>query len=169
MNKFLKKLRACKEAVAWVEDRNLTTAWAECERGDWMLWLCGKMADKQGWPMRQQVVLAACACAETVLPIFENKYPDDKRPRNAIEAARKWACGKIDEKELHYAYAAADAAAYAYAADAYAAAYAYAADAAYAAYAAYAAAYAASRSAKQRKCADICRKMLAIPEHAEDI
>ena len=39
-------------------------AWATCERGDWLLWLTGTMADKDGWPTRQQVVLAACDCAE---------------------------------------------------------------------------------------------------------
>ena len=67
----------------------------------------------------------AIQCAETVLPIFEEKYPNDDRPRKAIEAAKN----KTDA-----AYAA-DAAAAAYdaaadAAAAYAAAYAYAADAA---------------------------------------
>ena len=30
----------------------------------------------------------ACRCAEHVLHIYEEKYPDDKRPRLAIEAAR---------------------------------------------------------------------------------
>jgi hypothetical protein len=35
--------------------------------------------------------LFACDCAEKVLPIFENKYPTDRRPRNAITAAREYA------------------------------------------------------------------------------
>lgn len=30
----------------------------------------------------------ACLCAESVLHIFEREFPDDKRPRLAIEAAR---------------------------------------------------------------------------------
>ena len=30
----------------------------------------------------------ACRCAEHVLHYYEDKYPDDKRPRQAIEAAR---------------------------------------------------------------------------------
>jgi len=33
----------------------------------------------------------AADCAERVLPYFEEKYPEDKRPREAIEAIREWA------------------------------------------------------------------------------
>ncbi len=32
----------------------------------------------------------AVDCAERVLPYFEEKYPEDNRPRKAIEAIRKW-------------------------------------------------------------------------------
>jgi tRNA(Ile)-lysidine synthase TilS/MesJ len=32
----------------------------------------------------------ALDCAEHVLPYFENEYPDDDRPRLAIEAGRRW-------------------------------------------------------------------------------
>ncbi|MGA2121494.1 MAG: putative immunity protein [Methanoregula sp.] len=32
----------------------------------------------------------AIDCAGRVLPSFEEKYPDDPRPRNAIEACRAW-------------------------------------------------------------------------------
>ena len=39
-----------------------------------------------------KMVLArwAADCAEHVLPYFEDKYPDDKRPRKAIEALHEW-------------------------------------------------------------------------------
>ena len=42
-------------------------------------------------------LLAAWAadCAERVLPLFTRKYPDDDRPRLAIEAARAWSRGEI--------------------------------------------------------------------------
>ena len=33
----------------------------------------------------------AADCAKRVLPYFEEKYPDDTRPRKAIEACREWA------------------------------------------------------------------------------
>ena len=32
----------------------------------------------------------AADCAERVLPYFEGKYPEDNRPRKAIEALRAW-------------------------------------------------------------------------------
>ncbi|WP_305066548.1 putative immunity protein [Methanoculleus sp.] len=39
-----------------------------------------------------QTTMAAWAadCAERVLPLFEAAYPEDDRPRNAIEACRTW-------------------------------------------------------------------------------
>jgi hypothetical protein len=37
------------------------------------------------------VAIWAADCAERVLPYFEEKYPEDTRPRNAIEAIREWA------------------------------------------------------------------------------
>ena len=171
----LRELRACEEAVVWVGERDLKRAWKECQRGDWMLWLCGEMLGKPGWPTRQEIVLAACCCAELALPIFEKKYPKDDRPRKAIETTRLWARGKATIEEVrsaayaaYAAYAAADAAdAAAAAADAAADAAdaAYAAAAADAAYAAAdAAAYAAARAKTLRKCADICRKQLSIPK-----
>lgn len=45
-------------------------------------------------------------CAERVLPIFEQRYPDDKRPRQAIEAAKEWMRNPT-EKNAKIAYAAA--------------------------------------------------------------
>ena len=33
----------------------------------------------------------AADCAGRVLPYFENKHPEDSRPRKAIEACREWA------------------------------------------------------------------------------
>src|SRR3989304_249660 len=37
------ELRACAEAVKWVGERDLESAWRDCERGDWMLWYVGKL------------------------------------------------------------------------------------------------------------------------------
>lgn len=36
------------------------------------------------------VSIWAADCAERVLPYFENKYPEDNRPKKAIEALRTW-------------------------------------------------------------------------------
>lgn len=42
---------------------------------------------------QEHKVLAVWAadCAEHVLPYFEEEYPEDQRPRKAIEACRRWA------------------------------------------------------------------------------
>ena len=112
----------------------------------------------------KQYVSYAVFAAEQVIDLYEKRRPTDKRPRLAIEAAKK--CIKdpsdVNKKAAYAAADAADAAADA----AYAAAYAAdAADAAYAAaYAAYAAACAAyAADAKERKrmlqlCAEIVKK-----------
>ena len=84
------------------------------------------------WTKLDSVALAIFA-AELVIGIFEKKYPEDKRPRKAIEAAKKYL-----ENPTQVNAAAAHAAAYA----AYDATYA-AYDAYDATYAAYAAAHAA--------------------------
>lgn len=55
--------------------------------------------------------LAACDIAETVMPIWNNKYPDDKRPQNAIDTARRFAHGQATYSELAAARDAAGAAA----------------------------------------------------------
>jgi hypothetical protein len=41
------------------------------------------------------LALWAADCAEQVLPYFEENYPEDDRPRKAIEAGRAWARGEI--------------------------------------------------------------------------
>ena len=62
--------------------------------------------------------LFACDCAEQSLQYFENEYPDDKRPRETIETARKFAIGAATCDELAAARAAARDAARAAARDA---------------------------------------------------
>jgi hypothetical protein len=79
--------------------------------------------------------LLACDYAENVLPLFEKEYPNDKRPRECIEVARRFANGKVTRAEL----AAAGDAAWA--------AWADARDAAWAAWAAWDAARAAGADA----------------------
>ena len=69
------------------------------------------------WAMRavdvkdKDIRLFAADCAELVLPIYEKQYPNDDRPRKAIQAARDYANRLINEDELAAASAAASAAA----------------------------------------------------------
>ena len=104
---LLAELNACSEARRWAAGKSLAEVWNTCERGDWLLWLCGHMCGKKGWPTRKQLVLAACACAETAL-----KYvPEGElRPKKAIEMARKWARGKATIQQVREAAGAAEAA-----------------------------------------------------------
>ena len=54
--------------------------------------------------------LFACDCAERVLHLYEARYPDDDRPREAIRVARAFANGAATEDELAAARDAARAA-----------------------------------------------------------
>ena len=59
----------------------------------------------------RSLVLWATDCAEHVLPYFERKYPEDNRPRKAVEAGRAWARGEIALSQARAAAFAAHAAA----------------------------------------------------------
>ncbi len=63
---------------------------------------------------QDQMTMAAWAadCAERVLPLFEKAYPEDGRPRNAIETCRAWVrTGVFRMAEIRGASLAAHAAA----------------------------------------------------------
>jgi hypothetical protein len=69
------------------------------------------------WALRsiesdKDVRLFACDCAESGLHIFEERYPEDKRPRKSIETSRNYAIGKATIKELNAARVAARTAAW---------------------------------------------------------
>ena len=145
---FLNRNHACGESLEWLGDRNLSQTWAECERGDWLIWLAAKAGID-----RKRLVMAACACAR--LAIVHVRIGEE-RPRIAIETAEAWSRGEATIEQVREARKAA----------AYAA---YAAAAAYAASAADAAAYAAdaadaARRATQQKTAGIVRSMITMEE-----
>ena len=137
---LLAELDASEKARAWMGERDLATAWSECERVDWLLWLASRMIGREGWPSHQDIVIAACACAETALVHVPQ---GEERPRIAIETTRKWARGEATLKEVEAAAWAAEAAARA------------------AAEAAWAAEAAETESLKTQ--ADIVRSILKIP------
>jgi hypothetical protein len=179
LQKKLHRLGACQGAIDWLGDRDAATAWRECQRGDWMLWILGRLAGPPMSEARRPLVLAACECARLGLPHVPKH---ETRSLAAIELAERWAKGDelVTERQLRKAaYGAYTAADVAYT-DAYlisitaasAASAAAAADAAYAASAASAAtataseaaAYAASaRGETLARCADIVRKHYPTP------
>jgi rRNA-processing protein FCF1 len=110
---------ACKEGKDWFISQDKTDGIKVVKKLidvkiDWANWLVVRLMTHS-----QQVQYAIFA-AEQVLDIFEKEYPDDKRPRKAIEAAKAYLKNPTEKNKNAAADAAADAAAYA----AYAAAYA---------------------------------------------
>ena len=65
---------------------------------------------REGWN-ETNARLFACDCAARSLKYFEKERPDDKRPRECIETARRFAHGKATQEELAAARDAAGAAA----------------------------------------------------------
>lgn len=151
--RFLKRHYACIEAVEWFENQKITDSnklikfavkSKDQELLEWANWLIVRMLTRMG------KIKYAIFAAEMVLDIYEKKYPDDDKPRLAIEAAKSYESNPSKKTRTDAAKAAAKAAGYATAAAGYAAAAAgYAAKAAgYAAAAnAYSSAYATNASA----------------------
>jgi len=112
LRQFLTSRDACPAAMDWLGDRDSSQMWADCERPDWLLWWAAHSVP------RQELVLAACDCAELALRYVPK---GEHRPRLAIETARRWARGEATVEEVRSADAAAlaavcdagDAAAYA--------------------------------------------------------
>jgi len=137
--KWLERKNACNEGLNWFTDNYKSIDGIELVNIlkkidlDWTSWLIVRIMN------RKQCIQYSVYAAKQVLKNFEKKHPDDKRPREAIDAAQK--CIENDTKKNRAAAYAAYASSAAYAAAAYAAAYAaYASSSAYAAYASYAAA-----------------------------
>ncbi|MDU9375746.1 hypothetical protein McpSp1_03250 [Methanocorpusculaceae archaeon Sp1] len=60
---------------------------------------------------RKTLILWALDCADLVLPIFTERYPEDLRPWEAVAAARAWSRGEIKMPEARrYALASHSAA-----------------------------------------------------------
>jgi hypothetical protein len=147
----LARLGACDEAIEWARAYPTPeAAWAACDRGDWMLWVAGRLAGPPGHESRRPLVAASCECDRLALHLVPR---GEERPRLANETAEAWVRG---EATLDQVRAAATATA-AYATAAYAAT----ATAAYAT-AAYAAT-AAARAATLGLCANIVRRHYPAP------
>lgn len=96
---------ACDDAVAWVGDRTLEQAWAECGVPGWMMWLCRKtgLRDHHG------LSIAAADIAESVWHLVQADA--QLACAWAIDTARRHGRGECDGDEWRAAtYAAALAA-----------------------------------------------------------
>ena len=96
--------RACPKGLAWYEASgcpetveetiSLLLASGEQEILSWSNWLLSKVLSRDG---KFRYALFA---ARDVLSDFEDKYPNDARPRNAIDAAEKFLTDPTDENKL---------------------------------------------------------------------
>ena len=85
----LKKWGACNDGVEWFGSKSMTLEklilkLQSEKRYNWIWWTMRHTLNKT------QSVKVAIYAAESVIDIFEKEYPDDKRPREAIEAAKAW-------------------------------------------------------------------------------
>lgn len=112
---FLRDRNACYSGFKYWEEQNKSDLFEfinQCKIDnhlDWANWLLARCL------YRANSIKYAIFAAEQVLSIYENKYPDDSRPRKSIEAAKKVI--ENDNKEnrnaanaAYAAYAAANAA-----------------------------------------------------------
>jgi hypothetical protein len=152
-NKWMKKHDACPEGADWVLKQKTTDPIKLIKIA--IKSKDGNLLNYANWGIvrimsYKQYVSYAVFAAEQVIEIYEKEYPDDKRPREAIEAAKKCIDNPTEENRNASAYTAASAyatAAYTSAASAATAAAYAAANAAYAANAASAYANAANAAA----------------------
>jgi len=93
----------CSDGVKFIKShKSLRKMWAICKRADWMIWALRqfRLLDERA------ARIFAADCAEHTLHFFEAAYPDDKRPRQAIEFARTL----IDNPGSAWSFTAADSA-----------------------------------------------------------
>ena len=125
----IEKLGACSEAIkAARKYKTSQELWAECKRGDWMLWLIGKKSGGPWSDKRRKLVKTTCRCVRTVYDLMPQPAKD------CLELFERWANGEDVPQPVLLAASYAARAAFAARAAAYAGyAVARAADAAYAA------------------------------------
>lgn len=101
----LNELDACYDAVQWFKKQKTNNIHELFELAkenhlDWTNWYLVRILTKA------QKIQYAVFAAKSVLHIYQEKYPNDKRPENAIQAAEKYLKNPTGENER----AAADAA-----------------------------------------------------------
>jgi hypothetical protein len=109
---YLKKIDACHEAIAWMhshKERDIECLYRAAFKNkdkdqlNWGNWLICRLLNH-----KQQIQYAVYA-AKQVLHLYEEKYPEDKRPRKAINAALKVIKNPSQENKEAAGSAAGDA------------------------------------------------------------
>ncbi|MGI6337873.1 MAG: hypothetical protein ACOXZV_00655 [Bacteroidales bacterium] len=82
----LLQLGVCNEAIRWASrQRNPKSAWSNCKRGDWMLWLAGKLKVDD-----KLFILVKCRCADMVKHLIT-----DPEIIKCLEKAREYSNRKL--------------------------------------------------------------------------
>ena len=104
---WLKSKSACQEGLEWFVEQGkefepveLIDLLIKENQLDWANWLLARVMEYK------QYVSYAVFAAEQVIKNYEKQYPDDKRPRTAIEAAKKCIENPNDENKKEAARAA---------------------------------------------------------------
>lgn len=116
--KELGALGACEPGyekfVAAFGEREVTFLEAYKNNGwDDFWWYISEIHNELSYDQNRDLRLLRCDYAEDILHIFESEFPDDKRPREAIEVSRRFANGAASQEKLAVVRAAAWATVYA--------------------------------------------------------
>jgi hypothetical protein len=85
---WLSEQCACQEGINWFENSGKTESsevielLLKDEKLGWANWLVVRLLSQK------DIIRYAIFAVEQVVGLFENKFPDEKRPRQAIEAAK---------------------------------------------------------------------------------
>ena len=89
-------------AVLWVaEGRGASDV-----QDDKIAFTSARLVSEVGTLTQEIAVQWAAECAKRTLKHYEDKYPDDKRPREAVNAAIRWAKNPTEKNKNTAAYAA---------------------------------------------------------------
>jgi len=112
----LTELHACKNSITWFEqnpgittvEQGIKLLWEtdHPEKFNWSNWILSRVLTH-----RNQVKYGVHA-AELVLPIWENEFPEDKRPSEAINSVKAWINDPSKENAEKCKQAASDATAW---------------------------------------------------------
>jgi hypothetical protein len=100
----LQSLNACQDSIKFVKQHSTPqAAWNACNKFDWLLFYINNTKPND-WENKLRLI--AADIAESVLPIWLAKYPNDSRPAKAIATARTFAYDAAYAAYAAYAAAA---------------------------------------------------------------
>ena len=113
--KELKELKACASGYkVFIEahgENDATLSQCLGSNGwDDVWWLVSNIYHQLSERQKTDLRLLGCEYALSTIANFEKEFPEDKRPRLAIEAAQSFAIGEITKEDLESARSAAESA-----------------------------------------------------------